>query len=435
MKRALLFLAVAVLWSGTSLFASPQAPVERPDLTITKTHTGSFMKGQLDETYTLTVMNIGGGRAGFVYVEDVLPEDLVPTAVAGDGWACQIAYQEVTCSRFDGLNAGASFPPITITVRVALNNPAPPPSLTNRATVYGEGDINPGNNIASDITTIGPGPDLAINKSHTGNFLQGQTGAIYTITVSNPGTEQATGVVTVTDNVPAGLVPTSAAGTGWICNVSGQDVNCTRSDPLASGQSYSPITLMVNVQPGAPGSVINTATFSGGADVNPANNSDTDLTTIIPGAGPDLTITKSHAGNLNQGQIGATYTVTARNIGLGATTGTVTVVDNFPPALIPTAAVGSGWTCNISTNSATCTRTDPLAAGGSYPPITLTVNVASTAPPSVNNSAVVTGGNDGNSANNTVTDPTTIIGGPDLTITKTATPAASPRDSTTPATP
>ncbi len=71
--------------------------------------------------------------------------------------------------------------------------------------------------------------------------------------------------------------------------------------------------------------------------------------------------------------------------------------------------------------TATCTRSDALAPGASYPPITLTVNVAPTAPPAAVNSAVVTGGNDGNSANNTVTDPTTIILGPDLTITKTAT--------------
>jgi uncharacterized repeat protein (TIGR01451 family) len=133
-----------------------------------------------------------------------------------------------------------------------------------------------------------------------------------------------------------------------------------------------------------------------------------------------LTLTKSHAGSFTQGQIGATYTLTASNIGMGATTGTVTVVDNFPSALIPTAAVGSGWTCNISANSATCTRVDILAPGASYPPITLTVSVASTAPAGVVNTAVVTGGNDGDSANNTVLDPTTIIRSTDLTIAKTA---------------
>ena len=112
--------------------------------------------------------------------------------------------------------------------------------------------------------------------------------------------------------------------------------------------------------------------------------------------------------------------MTARNIGAGATTGTVTVVDNFPPSLSATSASGSGWTCTISVNTATCTRSDPLAAGASYPPITLTVNVASTTPAEVVNAAVVTGGDDGNSANNTVLDPTTIIRATDLTITKTA---------------
>ena len=86
--------------------------------------------------------------------------------------------------------------------------------------------------------------------------------------------------------------------------------------------------------------------FFGGSEENPVINFSAlfDRTQAIP----DLTLTKSHAGNFTQGQAGATYTVTARNIGIGATTGTVTVVDNFPPALIPTAAAGSGWTCSIS---------------------------------------------------------------------------------------
>ena len=49
-----------------------------------------------------------------------------------------------------------------------------------------------------------------------------------------------------------------------------------------------------------------------------------------------------------------------------------------------------------------------LAAGQSYPPITLTVNVASTAPASVTNTATVSGGGETNTANNTASDVTTI---------------------------
>src|SRR4030095_225285 len=75
---------------------------------------------------------------------------------------------------------------------------------------------------------------------------------------------------------------------------------------------------------------------------------------------PDLTLTKSHAGNFTQGQAGATYTITVSNISTGPTSGTITVIDNFPPALIPTDARGPQWNCNISTNTATCTRSHPL---------------------------------------------------------------------------
>ena len=403
--------------SSNNSASDPTTIIAVPDLTITKTHTGSFLQGQVGATYTLTVMNIGGGPTSSpVTVNDTLPAGLTPTAAAGGGWVCNIAGQAVSCTRGDALNVGASYPAITLTVNVA---PAAPPSLTNTATVSGGGEINTANSTASDITTIGPGPDLTINKSHSGNFTQGQTGAIYTITVSNPGSTPTTGVVTVTDNVPAGLLPTSAAGGGWTCNISGQDVTCTRSDPLATGQSYPPITLTVSVQPGAPGFVTNAATVSGGGDVNPANNSDTDVTAIIAGA--DLTLTKTHTGNFTQGQTGATYTVTVTNSGVGPTTAMVTVTDTFPLGLTPTAAVGAGWSCSVGALAVGCSRSDALAAGASYPPITITVNVASNAPATVTNTVGVSGGGDSNSANNTASDATTIMAGADLTVTKTHT--------------
>src|SRR5207244_2993616 len=81
------------------------------------------------------------------------------------------------------------------------------------------------------------------------------------------------------------------------------------------------ITLTVNVASNAAASVTNTATVSGGGETNTSNDTATDVTTINPP--PDLTITKSHSGNFAQGQTGATYTITAANIGGTATSGTV----------------------------------------------------------------------------------------------------------------
>ena len=218
--------------------------------------------------------------------------------------------------------------------------------------------------------------------------------------------------------LPAGLVPTTASGTGWTCSIAGQGVSCNRSDPLAPGQSYPAITLTVSVQRNAPASVTNTAVVFGGGEVNPSNNTATDPTTIT--AGPNLTITKSHTGNFTQGQTG-TYTLTVSNTGASPTSGPIAVTDSLPSGLASTAATGTGWSCTPGGQSVTCTRSDPLAPGASYPPITLTVEVAANAPASVTNTAMVAGGGDVDSSNNSASDPTTIIAVPDLTITKTHT--------------
>jgi hypothetical protein len=67
---------------------------------------------------------------------------------------------------------------------------------------------------------------------------------------------------------------------------------------------------------------------------------------------------------------------------------------------------GAGWSCSLG--SISCTRSDALAPGVSYPSIVLMVRVASNAPRNVVNTAVVVGGGDLNPANNTALDPTVI---------------------------
>ncbi len=103
-----------------------------------------------------------------------------------------------------------------------------------------------------------------------------------------------------------------------------------------------------------------------------------------------LKITKRHQGNFTKGQINATYTVTVSNpaSATGPTAGTVTVADTIPSGLTLVSMAGTGWTC--ATN--TCSRTDALAPGKSYPAITVTVDVAANAPSTVTNKASVSGG-------------------------------------------
>ncbi len=131
---------------------------------------------------------------------------------------------------------------------------------------------------------------------------------------------------------------------------------------------------------------------------------------------PQLTVSKTHSGNFTQGQSGAQYTVTVGSSGPGNTAGTISLVDNVPAGLTISGMSGNGWTCNTAT--ATCTTNAVLAANGTLPPITVTVNVAANAPANVANSVTASGGG---AQSATASDPTTINQLPDLTITKTTT--------------
>ena len=131
---------------------------------------------------------------------------------------------------------------------------------------------------SSELVVYGLIPSqLSISKSHSGDFTQGQNGATYTVTVSNSANAGATsGMVTVTETVPEGLTLVSMAGTGWDCPKAG--ATCARSDSLAAGASYLPITVTMNVANNAGPMVTNDVTMSGGGS---AAASASDSTTIM----------------------------------------------------------------------------------------------------------------------------------------------------------
>jgi hypothetical protein len=126
---------------------------------------------------------------------------------------------------------------------------------------------------------------------------------------------------------------------------------------------------------------------------------------------PVLSVTKSHTGVFTQGQAGAAYSVTVNNgAAAGPTSGTVTLSESMPAGLTLVSMNGTGWNCA----SSTCTRSDVLVGGASYPPITVTVNVAANAAASVTNQVSVSGGG---SATSTAADPTVVSAGGGSTTT------------------
>lgn len=166
-------------------------------------------------------------------------------------------------------------------------------------------------------------PDLTITKTHSGNFVRPQTGATYTITVSNAGTVDTTALITMNDSLPAGLTATAISGLNWNCTLS--PLQCSRGDVLFAGTSFEPITLTVNVASNAASSVTNTATVSGGEETNTSNNTASDVTQIDA-----VLLMSAQTANLTVAAGNSTSTVL--NVNYNGTLGAVTFACSGLPA-------------------------------------------------------------------------------------------------------
>lgn len=94
-------------------------------------------------------------------------------------------------------------------------------------------------------------PNLAVSVNTTAVDPDSRE-AVVGVTVVNTATTGATdGLITITSTLPAGVLPTAAAGTGWTCGIIAQTVTCTRpgtgADRLAAGESSPPVLIDVTV--------------------------------------------------------------------------------------------------------------------------------------------------------------------------------------------
>jgi len=137
---------------------------------------------------------------------------------------------------------------------------------------------------------------------------------------------------------------------------------------------------------------------------------------------PDMTLSKSHAGNFTRGT-NATYTIPVTNISpYGPSNGLVTINDTLPIGITPISATGTGWTCSVSGQTVSCTRSDALAAATAYPSITLSAAVSQAAPATLTNIATVAGGGEANLLNDTATDVANVGSTADLSMSDSGSP-------------
>jgi hypothetical protein len=411
---------VAVSGGGDAAAAASSSDAavigQSADLTATSTHSGDFAQGDAADTYTLAVANVkgpnstaGGASLGLVTLVDDLPWGLTATRMTGSGWTCDVT--AVTCYRSDALAAGSSYPPVTLTVSVAGNAPA---AVTNSVTVSGGSmtsgpgsSTSAGGQTGTDPTTIsqsGPAgtappppasPSLTVTSTHAGSFGQGDGSDDYTLHVADAsGGGPASGMVVVTDAVPAGLTPTGLSGQGWTCslappvppgtpNLFEPVPTCYRFGSLAAGVSYPPITMTVAVADDLQPSATNAVSVTGDGITASA----TDNTAVRPAPALVVTSTDSAGGvpyapfvQGDGGAAGDEFDITVANDGFAATSGPVSLTATVPAGLTALSLSGAGWSCQVSTT--TCTRTSPLAAG-QQSQLILAVAVTPDAPQSV----------------------------------------------------
>ncbi|HEX3743251.1 MAG TPA: hypothetical protein VHW09_04965 [Bryobacteraceae bacterium] len=168
------------------------------------------------------------------------------------------------------------------------------------------------------------------------------------------------------------------------------------------------ITFTANGSPGTPKVPVPAGIHIGETVFNASSFAMTLPVILTVNGTPIWSIAKTHTGNFNAGQANATYAITVSNqsgAGVGSTSGTVTVTDTVPAGMTLVSMAGTGWTCPAQ--GITCTRSDGLGSGQSYPPITVTVNVTTTSLVALTNQASVSGG--GATAGAAASDATAII--------------------------
>jgi uncharacterized repeat protein (TIGR01451 family) len=391
--------------TGTADTAIIQAGI---DLDIDKVHDEDegLFAGET-ATYTISVANSGTLPATdtVVVTDELPPGTTLQGASGGFDWVCTYAPgpHTVTCFSQEDIDPGESLHDITIVVELtSVSSP-----LSNTASVTVTGESNPANDSATDTgEVLGLAIDYEILKTHVGDLVVGEP-TTYGIGVQNVGTQDGTGPVTVTDELPAGLSYEGATGDGWTCEAAGQTVTCTHPGEVESGDVLPGISLQVVADASAVPSVTNTATVSGAGDANTANDASSDTGTVrLPE--PDLALSKSHEGNFTTGSDG-TYTLSVRNLAPERADGPTVVTDSLPAGVTYVSAGGTGWTCDAGAlPQVSCTYADAIPGLTTAPPISLVVHAPDGAPEVVVNGATVANAGDDNPANDSAFDPTRI---------------------------
>lgn len=378
--------------------------------------------------YTYIVSNIGTGPStGQMTVVDILPPGFVFISGGGNGWTCSAMSQTVTCTSSNVIQASGSnnFPVLVVPSGTGGGSSAALTGGGSNTIVISIPCVGCPPGSTTSVVTVAP-PDLQLAISAPGVLLAGQGNQVM-VTVTNILSGMATGPITVTVALPAGMnAPAAfAALGGWNCITTGTNVVCSNPTSLTMGQSLS---LPISVTPAA--SLINnpvliTATVAMAAnETNGANNFGFVLSNV---AGADLAVAFGAMPVLTGGQ-NAVVPITVNNIGQATAPGNVSLTVSLPAGVsynggagLPagwsfiSGAAGPGGTTLVSLQYATSGLVSASALALNLP-VSVSVGVSGSLPFSATVTPVSV---EIQLSNNVATASSTVLGGPDLMLTIT----------------
>jgi len=272
--------------------------IAAPDLRLSKSDGGVTTMPGATLVYTLSYANVGTQEATGVTITETVP---LHTEFAGAvGWSCPDTSAGTLCTYDAGDLAAGGSGEVQFIVNVITPVPAGVTLIHNTASIVDDGsngaDPTPANNTTTIAIPVEAAPDLEISKSNGVVGVEPGDTLVYTLTITNSGSQGATGI-RITDYLPAHTTFVVASDGGglyapglvtWpLFDLPGGGASVTRWLTVTVA---NPFPVDTNV-------ITNTATVAddgtNGSDPTPENNSAEDVDTVF--AAPSLGLSKSNA--------------------------------------------------------------------------------------------------------------------------------------------